>query len=1143
MDEYTRDIVPTNIIINFKQDHGNISDGDMRTIISQRTDIMKHTKFSEMNYEFKEYLQKQHTELDESIRKNSKRFSSQKIQKSSQTSQVILTDNMIDKLKSINPNAEGFFRVALNDTEGSDKTSYRDPSYNNCLMIPLKKVLFKFDRKRIILQANSKYDIQSTDKKTKKLPALILVTVLEIHKKENEHIRDEIYKFVTGIFSNKEDKVLTSVLVQEDTRVLILISDKVANEKGKKICQECMIAVIIFGGHQKEGFVIDYLAIESSCRNHSFGPLLINLSQMFSCQIIKKKNFGKQFKRVHTAYLACIKDEIGSFYESIGFHHVKDTAPFLEQNELSLIGKRLKIDTWESTEDKKYHLSCYSIDALCYRWVNRITPGSNLIEDAAYNTRNLVIDDTVKIPQDLINIFKSDIEVYNLNILNSAVLQEYMDDLKDVTTIDEVYNKLLPSMYNLPIGKLFSYPITKYIDDLQSKNPPETYAISQLYLKAMTYFDITLYPPANMGIEGSFRHQSPCWFCVECEMCGQRCFVKKDDSQETYPHFMMKLCMSIWMTHVLGYQVDIENEWHSRNQSWNICNKREDDYFHVLKEAEDLDLYHFVEKNNETGYLNFQHCLHIFLDMFLKQYNTIIESLTAYMIDIRIQSHQTNKSNNVNLQQNDSPQQKESANDKNQGSNDNPKSAVVGKKKDITDNEDDIPISQLRKKKRKSQSSRNDKSKSKSSTKTKRKRQHLVEARFLQKNNTLPQIQCNTTTDLDRMEEEKEYDKIVQKDYEIQRKADSIEYIHVKTCKHLYSNSKAYIKELKKMSKKEKIEMSEIEDYDSDTDRKTINDENHFILHTTDGLAVVIHENWFEIEQEEWNNTDHRRIDEKTEQKCLKSPNKKFKLSTKEKQKIRNACKVITEHSQIHRIKRLEFDRKNYLYYETNFKNKLLRTSVKYIGIDMLNNTIPLEDHWIKLNFERHTEFWNEIQNMEANDIIEVPTGSSNNDIENFNIPDEDKGPLIAYHQTVRDQCLIFSLASIFNHLNLNYISDHLIKFNNNCLTNRTLCKMGDVLDVMSNKHRSKGEKKIKLKICKVKFLENKNVLKDKYNNKVFHCILENHHAVVLYKQHIFDPIFKYALPRNPHYLKICAEMEENAIIDNAIFKAVCYEI
>ena len=69
----------------------------------------------------------------------------------------------------------------------------------------------------------------------------------------------------------------------------------------------------------------------------------------------------------------------------------------------------------------------------------------------------------------------------------------------------------------------------------------------------------------------------------------------------------------------------------------------------------------------------------------------------------------------------------------------------------------------------------------------------------------------------------------------------------------------------------------------------------------------------------------------------------------------------------------------------------------------MLNNTIPLEDHCIKLNFEKHTDFWNEIQNMKANDIIEVPTGSSDNLNETLIIPENDKGSSIAYHQTVRD--------------------------------------------------------------------------------------------------------------------------------------------
>ena len=126
----------------------------------------------------------------------------------------------------------------------------------------------------------------------------------------------------------------------------------------------------------------------------------------------------------------------------------------------------------------------------------------------------------------------------------------------------------------------------------------------------------------------------------------------------------------------------------------------------------------------------------------------------------------------------------------------------------------------------------------------------------------------------------------------------------------------------------------------------------------------------------------------------------------------------------------------------------------------MLNNTIPLEDYWIKLYFKKHTEFWIEIQNMKANNIIEVPTGSSNNLNENLIIPENDRGPTIAYHQTVRDLCLIFSLASIFNHLNFNYIYEHLIRFNNHCLANHKLCKISDVLDVMTNRHRLKGEKK-----------------------------------------------------------------------------------
>ena len=52
----------------------------------------------------------------------------------------------------------------------------------------------------------------------------------------------------------------------------------------------------------------------------------------------------------------------------------------------------------------------------------------------------------------------------------------------------------------------------------------------------------------------------------------------------------------------------------------------------------------------------------------------------------------------------------------------------------------------------------------------------------------------------------------------------------------------------------------------------------------------------------------------------MKKLNKSYNLSTDEVQKIKRACKVITEHSQIHVIKRLPVDRKNGLFYETKYR-------------------------------------------------------------------------------------------------------------------------------------------------------------------------------------------------------------------------------
>ena len=53
------------------------------------------------------------------------------------------------------------------------------------------------------------------------------------------------------------------------------------------------------------------------------------------------------------------------------------------------------------------------------------------------------------------------------------------------------------------------------------------------------------------------------------------------------------------------------------------------------------------------------------------------------------------------------------------------------------------------------------------------------------------------------------------------------------------------------------------------------------------------------------------------------------------------------------KIKRLPDDCNNIQYFETKFENKINRTGVKYIGIDMNNQSSALEDSWLYDNFNK----------------------------------------------------------------------------------------------------------------------------------------------------------------------------------------------
>ena len=252
----------------------------------------------------------------------------------------------------------------------------------------------------------------------------------------------------------------------------------------------------------------------------------------------------------------------------------------------------------------------------------------------------------------------------------------------------------------------------------------------------------------------------------------------------------------------------------------------------------------------------------------------------------------------------------------------------------------------------------------------------------------------------------------------------------------------------------------------------------------------------------------------------------------------------MTTISQIQKIKRLPEDCNNIQYFETKFENKMIRTRVKYIGIDMNNRSSALEDSWLKDNFNKPDleVFWNKLMNMKANEFIEVPIGSSENTVSSCFIPFQDRGVCLKYIQIDGDDCLTYSLASAFEIVGKTEISNMLIKLNQTFSSSRDQCRMSDILDLMTNKNRKKNQPRTRCDIKKMKPKMSWEILEDMQFNVFYHCILFNHHSIVLFDKWIVDPIFPYCLTRNEKYLRMCSEMYKNEHTVDCITVAYKYQ-
>ena len=1186
-------------------------------LLVQRQKIIKHEYFEDFHKEFKNYIQHLHQEFDQSYKNKSstsRLFLVNDITKSTQTIQCLYTSKMKKVRLHVRANCP-FFDIESCSQETLPKDIEIDQKYPNCITTPLWKLVYAFDRQLLRDASNLKYD--------KNKSVYEVFNVLNIHEESNKKLQKIIYNFINPKMFDIGNHLM-NILNSKTTRIIMIVDRKQMVTNKGVLTNKSIVGLILFGGHDKYGYVIDYLAINYNKRYNSFGPLLINLSQLTSSKIMQRitdshKSLRK--KIIYDAYLGC-REEVVGFYSSLGFSVLKDLSVLDKNRYLSYVGDRIDYCNWKNSSKLEDRYIVCQIDDICYRYINRVSLSKFIAEDLLYDKDIQKEYSNVLPPDNIKRAFINVIERYSNSTLYTPIRQTHLENVKDViTTNDSIFNEIMNNSFApIPIGKLFYQSVEDY-KLTKSKRRSVKLGISSLMIESFLNCTIFLYPPSEMGVEGVTLHQAPCWFCMSCSLCGKSIFFKKDTPREKYDYYMTKMILSLWTIHIFSLEIDNLDEHQLVNKGWNKCEKREYEHYEKLRSAQVKDEA-LGEVELDNAYVSFTKCLQMFFSIFHENYSGILKNITVYSIDLRLQkvkeeklrrikeSRKTLRTNIVQEQtmEQGMPAGEQKNTDTSINNNDTESNSLPGEsilfgndpggntnKKNEHKNKDKDLTKPKKKKRKKGKPRRkkmsqpytsgankghkgnkdddtdhedkddeeyidsdndndNDKNKDKDEDDlpinelVKRRQSKNLPDGITQKD--LLQIQVNTDLENQRQEEELVWDEMAKADFLLQEKASGIEFVDVKKCTTLNPTSQIYIEKFKKMKEKEKIHMMELdsdeeEEEDEENLKEILKNENHYLLHTDDGECAVISSRWFEIDQGEWQNFDKRRISQRTVDKCLKEPNKIHNLTKQEKKWIRKTCKIMNVTAQVHKIKRLPDENHNAYFYETIFQGKLIRTRVKYVGIDMLNQTSYLEDQWLKINFNKpETQIiWNNIINLKANEIYELPIGSSGNDPDKIFIPEKDRGTILKYQQTKHNECLIYSICCVMSYLNQDNVCFYMLRLKRELEIQQQMCNMDDILCVLTNKHRRKGEQRLKKFIKKVKVINTQQILNDADNEKIYHCLLENHHAVTLYKQWIFDPIFPFCLRRNEHYLRLCAEMEPQQDSSMAIYKAYYYTV
>ena len=144
--------------------------------------------------------------------------------------------------------------------------------------------------------------------------------------------------------------------------------------------------------------------------------------------------------------------------------------------------------------------------------------------------------------------------------------------------------------------------------------------------------------------------------------------------------------------------------------------------------------------------------------------------------------------------------------------------------------------------------------------------------------------------------------------------------------------------------------------------------------------------------------------------------------------------------------------------------------------------------------------------------------------------------PKNSYLQDSKNECLFYSLAGGLSFLGNNVAADKV--YNQFGIMNKEdgfIPCYGDISEIIRNGFRCTFEKKIKLVVTKIKKWNVMELVRNRDEDVIYHCILINQHAVTMCDKWIFDPEMPYALQREERSIRWSAESTENQLTSELI--------